>query len=966
MLCTKLWFAPAKRGFVPARFFNPLLLCLELLLTLCFTVPVLAADPEYIEYDPIHGIIPGVSGAPGIYANLWHNTPESFSYWGNTVAPDGDYIINWWNGPSRHQLSDCFNSNTIIIESDLVTGCVLGAINDRDDVTDAMMNNRVIISNNTVQVGDTPGYTYVEAFSGIVLGALNSRGEVIENCVEIHGGTILQRVCGGQSNGNNAIGNSVIITGGVVRNVKLSNVDILSKDWWYELDIDGNPTTVPLGSSERDALQLHLERNTELDPDGITVLQSNVFGGHSGNGNAHQNSVTITDTSVGDYVYGGYCSGGAATENSVNISGTSEVGQVVYGGWTRGTDAIANKVTINGDTVIGSKTNGWGGKVYGGYSDMTGGTVKSNEVTLSGNVQVRATTTSWGLFGGNVCGGYVDLGRASVIDNKVTISGNVVIDSDVAGGYIYEWGNGNITGNSVILSGGAIGGSVYGGYTTGDGTVNSNSITLSGGTILGNIYTGHGFGITADNTLTIRGNPTFGTTTKFYGGDGSTSSGNTFNLYSTSTPIRVAGLEKFQIMNFYLPTTAVDGDVMVYANDYADVTDATVNVGIYGASSPLRQGDHIVLIETANLIGEPDNATSGGQGMYGVTLHYEFDIETHREFVDHDELWAILKKATVNQQMEDLSKGYLAGMSLLNQGGDLVSWYGMSGVVRAAREARYRGYGIFFDMSGGWSRYHTGCHVDLSGLSLITGVAKYRNLQPGHLTLGTFIEYGNGTYNTYNTFTNAAPVHGKGNLHYLGGGVLSRMEFNSFGSGHFYTEASFRVGGLSNGYHNADICDFWGQSVSYDSRSAYYGMHIGIGKSWHLSNRTIFDLYTKYLWTGLQKDSVTLSTGDPVDFQTVNSNHLRLGGRWTGGAVAATLKPYCGAAWEHEFSGAARATTNGYAIDVPSLRGDTGIGELGFSWKPVKYHNIHTDLSVQGYIGKREGGAVNLLVEWKR
>ncbi|MDR2861427.1 MAG: hypothetical protein LBV07_02610, partial [Syntrophobacterales bacterium] len=49
------------------------------------------------------------------------------------------------------------------------------------------------------------------------------------------------------------------------------------------------------------------------------------------------------------------------------------------------------------------------------------------------------------------------------------------------------------------------------------------------------------------------------------------------------------------------------------------------------------------------------------------------------------------------------------------------------------------------------------------------------------------------------------------------------------------------------------------------------------------------------------------------------------------------------------------ATTYGYAIDAPSLRGGTGIGELGLTLKPSKDLPLSFDLGVQGYVGKREG-----------
>jgi hypothetical protein len=71
-------------------------------------------------------------------------------------------------------------------------------------------------------------------------------------------------------------------------------------------------------------------------------------------------------------------------------------------------------------------------------------------------------------------------------------------------------------------------------------------------------------------------------------------------------------------------------------------------------------------------------------------------------------------------------------------------------------------------------------------------------------------------------------------------------------------------------------------------------------------------------------------------------------------AVSEVVSPYVGAAFEREFSGKARATTNGLAIATPSLRGNTGVGELGLTISPGA-RALTIDLGVQGYVGKREG-----------
>jgi outer membrane autotransporter protein len=232
------------------------------------------------------------------------------------------------------------------------------------------------------------------------------------------------------------------------------------------------------------------------------------------------------------------------------------------------------------------------------------------------------------------------------------------------------------------------------------------------------------------------------------------------------------------------------------------------------------------------------------------------------------------------------------------------------------------------------------------------------------MVLGAFFEYGNGSYDTYNSFSTSASIHGDGDVYYLGGGLLGRMDFINTGPGHFYAEASGRAGSIHNEYGSSDLRDTFGRKAEYDSSSAYYGLHMGTGYVWNINDIASLDLYGKYFWTRQEGDSVRISTGDPVKFEDVDSSRLRLGGRL---AYVANehVSPYIGAAWEHEFNGKARASTNGYSINAPSLRGDTGIGELGLSLKPSATLPLAFDLGVQGYTGKREGVTGSLQVKFE-
>ncbi|MCL2001329.1 MAG: autotransporter outer membrane beta-barrel domain-containing protein, partial [Planctomycetes bacterium] len=345
-------------------------------------------------------------------------------------------------------------------------------------------------------------------------------------------------------------------------------------------------------------------------------------------------------------------------------------------------------------------------------------------------------------------------------------------------------------------------------------------------------------------------------------------------------------------------------------------------------------------------------------GKKGATLDYVFRLEQKDNY-----LYAVVDSVQAAPEAKVLSEGFITGAAVLNQTGDLVAGEGMANARQAAGISG-AGFGSFGAVSGGRSRYNTGSHVDVSGLSLIAGFSWGRDAAPGRLTLGAFFDYGTGSYDTYNSFGNV-DANGSGNMYHLGGGVLGRVDFLDSGPGNFHAEASFRAGGVHNDYRASSLLDSLGGAAGgYDAFSAYYSLHAGLGYIWKLTERASLDLYGKYFWTRQNGDSITLSTGDPVRFEATNSHRLRLGGRWSY-AVNKCVSPYIGAAWEYEFSGRQRADSYGYALDTPSLRGGTGIGELGLSLTPSQDLPLSIDLGVQGYVGKREGLTGSLQAIWR-
>ncbi|MDR0576864.1 MAG: S8 family serine peptidase [Candidatus Accumulibacter sp.] len=353
------------------------------------------------------------------------------------------------------------------------------------------------------------------------------------------------------------------------------------------------------------------------------------------------------------------------------------------------------------------------------------------------------------------------------------------------------------------------------------------------------------------------------------------------------------------------------------------------------------------LVESRNNALGGTSANDSATVRQGVTLLHDFSFRFAA-----DALYAELVKSAAAPEAKALSEGYLSGLIFANQGADFAAGKGVSDAVQAAKAGL--GRGAFTAISGGSNHYKTGSRVDVDGFSLITGLSWGKDLAAGRLTLGGFFEYGNGNYDARGSFSNAGRVHGKGDLKQYGVGVLGRMDYAGADAENWYAEASLRAGKIDNDYGSSDLRDSQGRKAEYNATSTYYGFHIGTGHVWNITDKAVLDLYGKYFRTRRKGDSVRLSTGDPVKFKSADSSRLRFGGRFTY-AVNEHVFPYIGAAWEHEFDGKTRSTTNGHDIGAPSLRGDTGMGELGLTLKSSTTLPLSLDLGVRGHVGKREG-----------
>lgn len=750
--------------------------------------------------------------------------------------------------------------------------------------------NAVVMKNGSVTLG---------IFGGI---ATADGGQAQDNHVTMSGGSVGEHLIGGyvQNGSGAATGNSVIFNGGSV-----------TENVYGGRSVNGpaqnNSVTMTNGSANW--LLGGYSANGNVIGNSVNVsggTLTGVSGGESNSGSATGNIVSISGGTVQSNVNGGFVASGSgkATGNIVNISGNADLsGAVVAGGSSPDGDAFTdNTLNKNSDAAVHLARNfasvnfGYSGTANIGELDSTptgsalsGVTVNTNanNVSFDGVISGSGSITKTGagtliLSGTNtysggttISAGTLSIGSDTNIGsgtNTIGNKGTLLLSGN--GTYTNDWtlsgaGSAIATDNNNTLSGVLSG---NGGLTkTGAGTLTlSGTNTYTGMTTVRSGTLALGSELTS-NQLTLYGGTVFDRGSHNHSLDNGILSVNGANgqsaMYKGDLSARNATLNFISPVHPTQPLLRVTGD--------ADVSGSACNVGLAGGTS-LASGSTLTLLDV-----DPDktltaNNLQRGNGIVQIGSTVAHDITTD---VALDPTTGRLSAVTAQvspgratDQSKALSEGFLGGLALNLQGADLVAGRGMDSAVRASSgtdDAERHGFAGFGALSGGSLRYNTGSHLDMNSLSLLTGLAWGIDLAPGRLTLGAFFEYGNGSYDTHNSFTNAASVDGDGNAYYLGGGILARMDFVNIGPGRFYAEASGRAGKTHNEYDSSDLRDAAGRKADYDSSSPYYGLHFGTGYVWNINDAATLDLYGKYFWTRQQGDSVGLSTGEHLSFDDI-------------------------------------------------------------------------------------------------
>ena len=460
--------------------------------------------------------------------------------------------------------------------------------------------------------------------------------------------------------------------------------------------------------------------------------------------------------------------------------------------------------------------------------------------------------------------------------------------------------------------------------------------------------------------------------------------GNTLAVDSVKG-VTAYNIENFSKFEFMLPDMKANETVLTLTDpsgtDIKASTKETLSFGVtkvgnlYGADGgEFKSGDKVILLKNEKGLTVADKYDTSVTGQTGVSLNYELKIEK-----DDQSLYLVRTGGSVNKGTKAIAEGAAAGSALINAGSDaVIAALGSMGSFMNAQtgSSASSGQGAAGNVATGGSifafgyaqgssvRHETGSHINMNAVSLVAGLGTGVETGAGRLGVGAFFEYGRGSYTTSNSFDDRSDIDGDGTSWYMGGGLMARMDFIPTGPGHFYVEGSAHMGQMHNEYESSDIRDANGRATEFDMDSPYFTLHGGLGYVWNVAEGHDLDVYGKYIWTRVQGTDETLSTGDKFEFDDMNSYRLRLGARYSYKGNE-HFQPYIGAAWEHEFGGSCDSTAYGHPVAAPSFEGDTGIGEIGVTLIPSSSVPISISLGVEGYVGKKQGGAGNCVIMYE-
>ena len=725
--------------------------------------------------------------------------------------------------------------------------------------------------------------------------------------------------------------------------------------------------------------------NTLIIKDSDTKMD--VFGGGYGSDN-NFNKITLINTTANNRGYsvaGGYyiydSSVGKITdkvnviENEVNVIG-GDISNL-YGGHVDNSNRVITNINVEGNKVkidyLGESSDN-SEEVYNIIGGAVGGAVDSSNKDMpdevkwnssDNNVEIKNSYIKLNTYGKNIMGGGITgiiLGNTKPFNGTVTANNNrldiiksYVVAGGVTGGYVSEISD-NFTGftsadnNIVTIDNSTITGLISGGRND-KGQVFDNHIIINNKSVIeGYVIGGYTEGYAAvGNTIEISGNNTLDKANLYgYKGINSTptkTSDNSLKVEDFNGKIEsVNNFEKLEYSNIEWKN---EGTV-IEAERTENLINAEVIVsgknGFKLNSGNLNIGETMTLLHSGDGLGKIKDLENGKDfnTIVGVATAVDGIIEQP----DANNITATIKDVKLADQTKLVASNRAVAAAFVNQGTDLIA----DSLDTLSRDGKY-GVKTFAAVHGNRSKYDVNNDIKINGWSTIVGVGAENEHHGGDFSWGVFYENGSGNYRIYNDFNNEF-FRGDGSLVYNGGGIAARYE-NSHG---VYTEGSLRAGMLKS--EMTDALSDGENKYGYESETAYYGAHIGVGKIFSLGDDSDLDVYGKFFHTYTEGDSFNVA-GDEFEFDSINSDRLRIGARVTSNKEN-KFSTYYGLAYEYEFNGDAEMRAAGMKAPTQSLQGSSVMAEIGLNYQPTPDSPWSFDLNMRGYAGERQGGSFNV------
>ena len=606
--------------------------------------------------------------------------------------------------------------------------------------------------------------------------------------------------------------------------------------------------------------------------------------------------------------------------------------------------ASAKDEVVSADTknlTVSSKVEG--NVLAGGYT--TDETVSGNKITIVSGAEIATYTDASGEHGGYVYGGQ-STGSGAVNSNTVTINGGNVA-SGIRGG---QSAGGTVTGNTIDLNGGTVAGRIYAGYSN-NGTVTSNTINLDG-----------------KNGIDITGAWLIGSGQHVATGQ----NGNTLNIRNFKGRAQnIGNFDRIDLDLAGLTLRAGDPIIVLTEKETTRLGNSTIHLhtaqkAIAHTNSALVPRYEVIKNKTdagltaENVKYEKGQITVRQNGALQAFYKVEWD-GPGIDSVDGDSIDLVKTGETeVVPGTETVNESRLALTDFLNAAGDFIldrklqcSLREDGSIPETCFYGAVSGGDLHHDLNGNKAWAHT------TGTHWFLGIRSKLNEKQDtekDLNGALYVEAGWGNVDTHNRW-----AKGNGDIHYYGIGAIGERKQKEGDWKGTYLQAHARIGRAFSDY-NSRLKDGSGEKLDYDKNSTYYGAGVEIGREWQYHPDYMLDSYLKYRWLHLNGFNTEINVADHK-LDDIDSHRTRLGTRLNYTAEK-TGMPYIGIAWEHEFDGNARGSVMGYSLKDTSLKGDSGVLELGVKFVPSEKSRWNYDFTIEGYVGQREGVMGNFVVNY--